>query len=93
MFSQIERELLDGEPWLIGYQSQLLLPVQLLDEKEQEIVDIWELQPQELPHREGVIKRNFNLFGFLGKLNFFPVKAICLQQRFAIGNKTKKRLI
>ena len=85
MFDQIERELLNGEPWLIGHHSQLLLPCQLLDEKEQEIVDIWELQPQELPHREGVIKRNFNLFGFLGKLNFFSVKAIAY--------KTKKRLI
>ena len=43
MFDQIERELLNGEPWLIGHHSQLLLPCQLLDEKEQEIVDIWEL--------------------------------------------------
>jgi hypothetical protein len=85
MFSQIERELLDGEHWLIGYHSQLLLSGQLLDEKEQGIVDIWELQPQELSHREEVTKRNFNLFGFLGKLNFFSVKAIT--------NKTKKRLI
>ena len=93
MFDQIERELLNGEPWFIGYQSPRLLPCQLLDEKEKEMVDIWELQPQESPHREGVTKGNFNLFRFFGKLNFFSVKAICLQQRFAIANKTKKRLI
>jgi hypothetical protein len=85
MFDKIERELLDGEPWLLGYQSQLLLPPQLLDEKEQEIVDIWELRPQESPCREGVTKQDSKLFWFFSKLNFFSVKAI--------ANKTKKRLI
>nr|WP_268896858.1 hypothetical protein [Hassalia byssoidea] len=36
MFNRlVERELLDGEPWLVGQQSQLPLHLQLLVERQQ----------------------------------------------------------
>lgn len=70
MFHQIERELLNGEPWLMGQQSQ---PLQLLDEEEQKIGDIWEVSPQEHSNIEQVKEPKYKFlwfFRFFSKLNF-----------------------
>ncbi|MDM9384059.1 hypothetical protein QUB80_25615 [Chlorogloeopsis sp. ULAP01] len=40
---KIEKELLDGEPWLPVQQSKLPLHLQLLVEKKQGRKDVWEL--------------------------------------------------
>ena len=76
MFHGIERELLNGVPWLFGQQSQLPHHLQLLDEQEDESRDIWELPPQESGHREPVVKQKIKRFGIFRKLRSFSLKAI-----------------
>lgn len=64
MFNQpFERELFDGEPWLLGQQSKLPLHLQLLVEQQQARQDIWELPKKE--HNNDAPKKKFNLFWFL----------------------------
>ncbi|MBD2411951.1 hypothetical protein FACHB389_09390 [Nostoc calcicola FACHB-389] len=76
MFPGIERELLNGVPWLFGQQSQLPHHLQLLDEQEHENCDIWEFPPQESERREPVIKQEIKQFGIFSKLKSFSLKAI-----------------
>ena len=75
MFHNIERELLDGEYWLLGQQPQLPHNFQLSDQQEYEIRDIWELPPQESTRRECVPKHEFKLFRIFNKLKSFSLKA------------------
>ncbi|MBE9003117.1 hypothetical protein IQ274_34365 [Nostoc sp. LEGE 12447] len=76
MFYGIERELLNGVPWLFGQQSQLPHHLQLTDHEKYEIRDIWELPPQESAHRERVLKEKIKGFGIFSKLKSFSLKAI-----------------
>ncbi|MDZ8094318.1 hypothetical protein [Nostoc sp. DedQUE07] len=76
MFHGIERELLNGVPWLFEQQSQLPHHLQLTDRQEHEIRDIWELPPQESPHRQPVVKQEIKQFGIFSKLKSFSLKAI-----------------
>lgn len=76
MFHGIERELLNGVPWLFGQQSQLPDHLQLTDQQEHEIRDIWELAPQESARREPVLKQEIKWFGIFSKLKTFSLKAI-----------------
>jgi len=75
MFHGIERELLNGIPWLFGQQSQLPHHLQLTDHEEHEIRDIWEFPPQESPDRERVLKQEIKRFGIFSKLKSFSLKA------------------
>ena len=75
MFHGIERELLNGVPWLFGQQSQLPHHLQLTDQQEDEIRDIWELPPQESADREPVVKQEIKRFGIFSKLKSFSLKA------------------
>jgi hypothetical protein len=75
MFHGIERELLNGEPGLLGQQSQLLYNLQLFDQKH-EIRNIWELPPQKFSHCERVLKQEIKHFGIFTKLKSFSLKAI-----------------
>ncbi len=76
MFHGIERELLNGAPWLFGQQSQLPHHLQLLDEQEHENCDIWELPLQESADRERVFKQEIKRFGIFSKLKSFSLKAL-----------------
>ena len=76
MFHGIEKELLNGAPWLFGQQSQLPYHLQLLDDQEHENRDIWELPPQESAHRERVLKQEIKRFGIFSKLKIFSLKAL-----------------
>ncbi|MEH2078737.1 MAG: hypothetical protein V7K89_01600 [Nostoc sp.] len=69
MFHGIERELLNGVPWLFGQQSQLT------DQQEHENRDIWEFPPQESANRERVLKQEIKWFGIFSKLKTFSLKA------------------
>ena len=64
----VERELLDGEPWLVGQQSQLPLHLQLLVDREQGRQNIWELPEKE--SRQNAQKKKFK-GGFLRKIFYF----------------------
>ncbi|MEH2119224.1 hypothetical protein [Nostoc sp.] len=75
MFHGIERELLNGVPWLFGQQSQLPHYLQLTDQQEHENRDIWELSPQESVDREPVLKQEIKRFGIFSKLKSFSLKA------------------
>ena len=75
MFHGIERELLNGVPWLFGQQSQLPDHLQLTDQQEHENRDIWELSPQESVNREPVLKQEIKRFGIFSKLKSFSLKA------------------
>ncbi|WP_375514732.1 hypothetical protein [uncultured Nostoc sp.] len=75
MFHEIERELLNGAPWLFGQQSQLPHHLQLTDQQEHEIRDIWELPPQESAYCERVLKQQIKRFGIFSKLKSFSLKA------------------
>lgn len=55
---QVERELLEGEPWLFGQQSELQPHLQFLIDEQQERRDIWEL-PKESSLKSGTTKRYF----------------------------------
>ncbi|MGI2908724.1 hypothetical protein [Tolypothrix sp. VBCCA 56010] len=72
MFNRlVERELLDGEPWLVGQQSQLPLHLQLLVEQEQGRQNIWELPDKE--SRQNAQNQKFQ-GGFLRKIfDFFNI--------------------
>ncbi|MEH2319144.1 hypothetical protein [Nostoc sp.] len=75
MFHGIERELLNGVPWLFGQQSQLPHHLQLTDQQEDQIRDIWEFPPQESAHRERVLKQEIKRLGIFSKLKSFSLKA------------------
>ncbi|AUB35326.1 hypothetical protein COO91_01202 [Nostoc flagelliforme CCNUN1] len=75
MFHGIERELLNGAPWLFGQQSQLPDHLQLRDQQEHEIRDIWELPPQESADCKRVLKQEIKGFGIFSKLKSFSLKA------------------
>ncbi|MBN3892543.1 MAG: hypothetical protein HWQ43_26495 [Nostoc sp. JL31] len=75
MFHGIERELLNGVPWLFGQQSQLPHDLQLTDQQEHEIRDIWEFPPQESADREPVVKQEIKRFGIFSKLKSFYLLA------------------
>ncbi|MDZ8227603.1 hypothetical protein [Nostoc sp. ChiVER01] len=75
MFHGIERELLNGVPWLFEQQSQLPHHLQLTDRQEHEIRDIWELPPQESADRERVLKQEIKWFGIFSKLKSFYLLA------------------
>ncbi|WP_334882494.1 hypothetical protein [Nostoc sp.] len=77
MFHGIERELLNGVPWLFGQQFQSPPYRQLLDldKQEHEIRDIWELSPQESAHREHVLKQEIKSSGIFSKLKSFSLRA------------------
>ncbi|BBD65799.1 hypothetical protein NIES4072_05220 [Nostoc commune NIES-4072] len=49
---QVERELLDGVPWLLGQQPQLPDHLQLLLNEQQQTRDIWELPKENSPSSE-----------------------------------------
>ena len=55
---QVERELLEGEPWLFGQQPELQPHLQFLIDEQQERRDIWEL-PKESSLKLGTTKRYF----------------------------------
>ncbi|MEH2096630.1 hypothetical protein [Nostoc sp.] len=76
MFHGIERELLNGVPWLFGQQSQLPHHLQLTDCEEDEIRDIWELPPQESADRERVLKQERKWFEIFSKLKIFSLKTL-----------------
>ena len=61
----VERELLDGVPWLVGQQSQLPLHLQLLVDQEQGRQNIWELPDKE--SRQNAQNHKFQ-GGFLRKI-------------------------
>lgn len=64
MFNQpFERELFDGEPWLLWQQSKLPLHLQSLVEQQQARQDIWKLPKKE--HNDDASKKKINLFWFL----------------------------
>ncbi|MEH2149565.1 hypothetical protein [Nostoc sp.] len=75
MFHGIERELLNGAPWLFGQQSQLPHHLQLTDQQEHENRDIWEFPPQESADRERVLKQEIKQFGIFSKLKSFYLLA------------------
>ncbi|MEH1840644.1 MAG: hypothetical protein V7L20_18240 [Nostoc sp.] len=75
MFHGIERELLNGVPWLFGQQSQLPHHLQLTDREEHKIGDIWKFSPQESAHREAVLEQKIKRFGIFSKLKSFSLKA------------------
>lgn len=75
MFHGIERELLNGVPWLFGQRSQLPDHLQLTDHQEDKIRDIWELPPQESADRERVLKQEIKWFGIFSKLKIFYLLA------------------
>lgn len=56
---QIERELLDGVPWLFGQQPQLPTHLQLSADEQQQRRDIWEL-PKENSPEPGPTKIHFH---------------------------------
>ncbi|MFN6486970.1 MULTISPECIES: hypothetical protein [unclassified Nostoc] len=76
IFHGIERELLNGLPWLFGQQSQLPHHLQLTDQQEDKIRDIWEFPPQESADRQPVVKQEIKQFGIFSKLKSFSLKAI-----------------
>jgi hypothetical protein len=76
MFHGIERELLNGVPWLFGQQSQLPDHLQLTDREEHDIRDIWEFPPQESADRERVLKQEIKWFEIFSKLKNFSLKAL-----------------
>lgn len=76
MFHGIERELLNGVPWLFGQQSQLPHHLQLTDCEEHEIRDIWELPPQESATPERVLKQKKKRFEIFSKLKSFSLKTL-----------------
>lgn len=76
MFHGIERELLNGVPWLFGQQSQLADHLQLTDQQEHQILDIWEFPPQESAARERVLKQKIKRVEIFSKLKSFSLKAI-----------------
>ncbi|MBG1264241.1 hypothetical protein [Nostoc commune] len=76
MFHGIERELLNGVPWLFGQQSQLPHHLQLTDREEDEIRDIWELPPQESATYERVLKQKKKRFEIFSKLKNFSLKTL-----------------
>ncbi|WP_375502200.1 hypothetical protein [uncultured Nostoc sp.] len=76
MFHGIERELLNGVPWLFEQQSQLPHHLQLTDQQEHENCDIWEFPPQESAARERVLKQEIKRFEIFSKLKSFSLKAI-----------------
>jgi hypothetical protein len=60
MFNEaIERELLDGVPWLSGQQPQLHTHLQLLVNEQQQRRDIWELAKENSPE-PGLTKMHFH---------------------------------
>jgi len=75
MFHGIERELLNGVPWLFEQQSQLPHHLQLTDQQEDEIRDIWEFPPQESVDRKRVLKQEIKRVGIFSKLKSFSLKA------------------
>ncbi|MEH2289365.1 hypothetical protein [Nostoc sp.] len=75
MFHGIERELLNGVPWLSGQQSQLPHHLQSIDQQEHKNRDIWELPPQESADRKRVLKQKIKWFGIFSKLKSFSLKA------------------
>lgn len=58
---QVERELLNGVPWLSGQQPQPPTHLQLLVDEQQQRRDIWEL-PKENSPEPGPRKIHFHKF-------------------------------
>jgi hypothetical protein len=56
---QFENELLEGESWFFGQQTQLPLHLQLLLDEQQKIQDIWELPKEKSPETRP-IKMHFH---------------------------------
>lgn len=56
---QVEKELLNGEPWFFGQKPQLPLHLQLLVDEQQNRQDIWELPKENSPETRP-IKRYFH---------------------------------
>lgn len=50
LYGQIERELLDGEPWFLSQQTRLPHHLQQLVEQEQGRRDIWEWQSRHVSY-------------------------------------------
>jgi hypothetical protein len=71
MFSQIERELLNEQLWLIDQTPQFL------PNQEQKIDDLWEsLPPKENNKIEPIKKQDYQLLWFFHQLSFFTLRAI-----------------